>query len=46
MGQMVYEMECQGESVDINLNNVETGVYVVRVFTDNGDVTKRVTVIR
>ena len=46
MGQMVYEMECQGESVDINLSNVETGVYVVRVFTDNGDVTKRVTVIR
>ena len=46
MGQMVYEMECQGESVDINLSNVETGVYVVRIFTDNGDVTKRVTVIR
>ena len=46
MGQMVYEMECQGESVDINLSNVETGVYMVRVFTDNGDVTKRITVIR
>ncbi len=46
MGQMVYEMECQGESVDINLNNVETGVYMVRIFTNNGDVTKRITVIR
>ena len=46
MGQMVYEMACQGESVDINLSNVETGVYMVRILTDNGEVTKRITVIR
>ncbi len=46
MGQKVYEMSCQGESVDINLNNVETGVYVVRITTDNGVVSKPVTVIR
>ena len=46
MGQKVYEMDCRGESVDVNLNNVETGIYMVRVITDNGDVTKRITVIR
>ena len=46
MGQKVYEMSCQGESVDINLNNVETGVYVVRITTDTGVVSKPVTVIR
>lgn len=46
VGQMVYEMDCQGDSVDINLSNVETGVYMVRILTDNGDVTKRITVIR
>lgn len=46
MGQLVYELECQGESVDINLGSVEAGVYMIRVFTDNGDVTKRITVIR
>ena len=46
VGQMVYEMECQGESVDINLNDVESGVYMVRVSTANGDVTKRITIIR
>jgi hypothetical protein len=45
VGQKVYEKDCQGESVDINLN-VETGVYMVRISTSNGDVTKRVTVIR
>ena len=46
MGQKVYEMACQGESVDINLSDVESGIYMVRVFTDNGEVTKRITVIR
>ena len=46
VGQKVYEMECQGESVDINLSNAETGIYMVRIFTDNGEVTKRITVIR
>ena len=45
MGQKVYEMSCQAESVDIDLN-VETGIYLVRVATANGEVTKRITVIR
>ena len=46
MGQKVYEMSCQGESVDINLNNVDAGVYVVRISTDNGVVSKPITIIR
>ncbi len=46
VGQKVYEMECQGESLDINLGNAETGVYMVRISTANGEVTKRITVIR
>ena len=46
MGQKVYEMSCQGESVDINLNNVEAGVYVVRISTENGVVSKPITIIK
>jgi hypothetical protein len=46
MGQKVYEMSCQGESVDINLDNVEAGIYVVRVATENGVVSKPITIIR
>jgi hypothetical protein len=46
VGQKVYEMECQGNSVDINLSNAETGIYMVRISTANGEVTKRITVIR
>lgn len=45
VGQKVYEQSCQGESVDIELN-VESGIYLVRVSTANGDVTKRITVIK
>jgi len=45
VGQKVYEMNCQGESVDIDLN-VETGIYMLRVSTTNGEVSKRITVIR
>ena len=46
LGQKVYDKDCQGESVDIDLNDVQTGVYMVRVSTANGEVTKRITVIR
>ncbi len=46
MGQKVYEMKCNAESVDINLNDAEAGIYLVRISTDNGEVTKRITVIR
>lgn len=45
LGQMVYDMDCHGESVDINLD-VETGIYMVRVATAKGMVTKRITVIK
>ena len=46
VGQKVYEMNCQAESVDINLGDVETGIYMVRINTTNGETTKRVTVIK
>ena len=46
LGQMVYDSDCHSESVDINLYDVETGIYMVRVSTKQGIVTKRITVIK
>ena len=46
IGQKVYEASCDGNMTEVNLGNVETGVYMVRVATENGIVTKRVTVIK
>jgi len=46
LGQMVYEANCESDSIEINLNDVETGIYMVRIATLNGTVTKRITVIK
>ena len=46
IGQMVYEANCDGNSTVINLSNMESGVYMVRVATENGMVTKRITMIK
>ena len=46
IGQMVYDADCNGNSTTVSLSHLETGIYMVRVATENGNVTKRVSVIR
>ena len=46
VGQRVYDATCEGNSTIVNLNNAETGIYMVRILTENGSATKRVTIIR
>lgn len=46
IGQLVYSADCEGETAVVSLSNVESGIYVVRVATENGTATKRITVIR
>jgi hypothetical protein len=46
LGQMVYEANCEGNSTEVNLGDVETGVYMVRIATENGTLTKRISVIK
>lgn len=46
VGQMVYSGSCQGNSAVINLSDVESGLYMVRVITANGETTKKLSVIR
>lgn len=46
IGQKVYEANCEGNSTEVNLGNVESGVYMVRIVSEEGTVTKRVTVIK
>ena len=46
IGQMVYDAYCDTNTKVITLSDVETGVYMVRVTTSTGSVTKRITVIR
>ena len=46
LGQLVYEANCEGNMTEVNLGDVETGIYMVRVATQKGMVTKRITVIK
>ena len=46
IGQCVYEANCEGNMTEVSLGNVEIGVYMVRIATENGIVTKRVSVIK
>ena len=46
LGQVVYSADCNGNSAIVNIDNLETGIYLVRVATENGIATKRITVIR
>ena len=45
VGQKVFEQNCQDNKAVINMN-VETGVYMVRVATSQGEITKRITIIK
>ena len=46
VGQIVYTTECTADKMNINLGNVESGIYMVRVETANGEVNGRINVIR
>jgi len=47
VGQVVYDAEVGGQSkVDLNTASYEAGVYMVKIATTEGIVTKRVTIIR
>ena len=46
VGQLVYNQTCEGNSAVINLGNVETGIYMVKVVTADGENVQKVSVIR
>lgn len=46
LGQLVHSQVCQGNSAVINLSNVETGIYMVKIVTADGESIERVSVIR
>ncbi len=46
LGQVVYEAEVSTESETLNLSQFGAGIFMVRIYTESGIATKRVTVIR
>ncbi len=46
LGQMVYDSDCDGDTKVVNMSQNESGLYVVRVSTVDGEYTKRITVVK
>ena len=46
LGQLVMNQECQGHNTVVNLGQVESGIYMVKVVTANGESIQKVSVIR
>lgn len=46
MGQVMYDQEVIGGDKDINMSQFESGVYMIRIATENGIATQRITVVR
>ena len=46
VGQLVFSTACEGNSTVISLGTVESGMYLVKVVTANGDCIKKVSVVR
>jgi hypothetical protein len=46
LGQIVYDAEVSGDEYELNMGQYNAGVYVVRIATENGVSTQRVTVVK
>jgi hypothetical protein len=46
VGQVVYDVEMDNNNTQLNVATFEAGVYVVRINTENGVATKRLTIVR
>ena len=46
IGQLVHNQACEGNSVVVNLNGVDAGIYMVKVVTANGESIQKISVIR
>ena len=46
LGQTVYDADINGTSMNLNMAQYKVGVYMVRIYTEDGVSVKRVTVVR
>jgi hypothetical protein len=46
VGQVVYDIEVNAAKTQLNTASLESGVYMVRINTENGMVTKRMSIVR
>jgi len=45
-GQIVQSIHCNGNEIQVNINNLETGIYVVRIQTSDNVISKKVQIVK
>ena len=45
LGQILYDADINGDMYEMNIGQYKAGVYMVRVYTENGVSVKRVTLV-
>ena len=46
LGQVMYDADAEGDQLVLDMSQYESGMYMVRVSTENGTIVKRVNVVR
>ena len=46
IGQVIYNAPCDGNATVIDLHQAESGIYMVKIVTANGEIVKKLSVIR
>lgn len=46
LGQVVYDTDAEGDQFVLDMSQYESGMYMVRVSTENGTIVKRVNVVK
>ncbi len=46
LGQVVYDAEVDGDETTLNMSQFGVGVYMIRIYAENGMGVKRISVIR
>ena len=45
LGQILFDADVNGDNYEMNLGQYKAGIYMVRIYTENGVAVKRVTVV-
>lgn len=46
VGQLVYSAQCEGNNAEINLGHLDAGLYMVKVFSEEGETIRKISVVK
>jgi hypothetical protein len=46
LGQILYDVEVDSDKAQVDMSQFGTGIFLIRIYTENGIIAKRINVIR